>query len=510
MALYEAFFVARATPPSPAAGGGGGGAATLPPPPRLAPFCRYAPRGVRAAGGAPTVENAVGFCFPLGADSVKPSAYLVTAEFTFTLTGGDGGRLHGICRRTHDPTYRPPPGERGTVKRWPQVLCILTPHCWQPFFSKALEVVEQLLAPHAGGEALPPDAPAALFLASLPAQLAAAAAGRPGPPLGAVLRVPLPLSGAPVVVDRMRRALAPPGQPGALLGLSADAIELEVGAGAGAGLVGAGRQVAAWLPAARRCCPAAKRTLVSGPPLFRAAPTPTPPAPRPPRRRQVPPDLGNGAASSGVSLARLLWFLTPRQAVTLVASLLLERRIILVARDADTVSAAVHAANALLYPFSWQHIYLPLLPLALKVQGGGCGRGAAGGGAAGGDRRPAGRGCAEEACSPSTLCITPPPASCPAPPCLPSSTSHTCTPPPSRARPAGLPGGAHAVPGGHPGRLPAAAARHAAGRSGAVRPGLPGGCCLLPGGGCWVLPGGGYWPLVSVLEAALVGAAGCG
>jgi hypothetical protein len=122
-----------------------------------------------------------------------------------------------------------------------------------------------------------------------------------------VLRVPLPLSGAPVVVDRMRRALAPPGKAGAQLGLSADAIELE-----------------------------------------------------------VPPDLGNGATNSGISLARLLWFLTPRQAVTLVASLLLERRIILVARDADTVSAAVHAANALLYPFSWQHIYLPLLPLALK------------------------------------------------------------------------------------------------------------------------------------------------
>jgi len=88
----------------------------------------------------------------------------------------------------------------------------------------------------------------------------------------------------------------------------------------------------------------------------------------------VPPDLGNGVANSGISLARLLWFLTPRQAVTLVASLLLERRIILVARDADTVSAAVHAANALIYPFSWQHIYLPLLPLALKVRWRGRGR----------------------------------------------------------------------------------------------------------------------------------------
>lgn len=54
--------------------------------------------------------------------------------------------------------------------------------------------------------------------------------------------------------------------------------------------------------------------------------------------------------------------------MTLLAALLLERRIILVAKERDTVSAAVHAAAALLYPFRWQHIYLPLLPIALKVR----------------------------------------------------------------------------------------------------------------------------------------------
>ena len=53
--------------------------------------------------------------------------------------------------------------------------------------------------------------------------------------------------------------------------------------------------------------------------------------------------------------------------ITLLAALLLERRVILVAKERDTVSAAVHAAAALLYPFRWQHIYLPLLPIALKV-----------------------------------------------------------------------------------------------------------------------------------------------
>lgn len=54
--------------------------------------------------------------------------------------------------------------------------------------------------------------------------------------------------------------------------------------------------------------------------------------------------------------------------MTLLAALLLERRVILVAKERDTVSAAVHAAAALLYPFRWQHIYLPLLPIALKVR----------------------------------------------------------------------------------------------------------------------------------------------
>lgn len=206
---------------------------------RSALFCKFLPPG---GGALPPEDNLSAFCWPLGVQAVKPSAYLVTAEFTFTLTGGDGTRLHGICRRTHDPTYRPPPaspgpGARGSSsgtidqKRLPQVICILSQHCWQPFFSKVLEIADQLLAPHGSQAELPPDAPAALFLASLPRLLVAA--GPPLPPLGAVLRVPLPYSAAPISVERMRRALAPPGAPAPamLLGLSADSIELEVGAG---------------------------------------------------------------------------------------------------------------------------------------------------------------------------------------------------------------------------------------------------------------------------------------
>jgi len=82
---------------------------------------------------------------------------------------------------------------------------------------------------------------------------------------------------------------------------------------------------------------------------------------------EVPPALGNGQANAGLPLARLLWHLPARELVSLIEALLLERRILMVAQDKDTVSAAVHGAAAMLYPFQWQHIYLPLLPLALKV-----------------------------------------------------------------------------------------------------------------------------------------------
>ncbi len=82
---------------------------------------------------------------------------------------------------------------------------------------------------------------------------------------------------------------------------------------------------------------------------------------------ELPPDFGNGSWNAGVPLARLLWHVPVQGLMTLLAALLLERRVILVAEDRDKVSAAVHAAAALLYPFRWQHIYLPLLPIALKV-----------------------------------------------------------------------------------------------------------------------------------------------
>jgi hypothetical protein len=66
---------------------------------------------------------------------------------------------------------------------------------------------------------------------------------------------------------------------------------------------------------------------------------------------QVPPDCGNGRWNCGISLARLLWHVPVSAMLTLLASMLLERRIVFVSQARDTVTAVVQAAAALLYPF---------------------------------------------------------------------------------------------------------------------------------------------------------------
>lgn len=82
---------------------------------------------------------------------------------------------------------------------------------------------------------------------------------------------------------------------------------------------------------------------------------------------QIPPDTGNGSWNAGIPLARLFWHLPSAPLMALIQALLLERRVVMVAQERDTLSAGLHAAAALLYPFRWQHIYLPYLPHSLKV-----------------------------------------------------------------------------------------------------------------------------------------------
>ncbi|XP_039923811.1 DENN domain-containing protein 2B isoform X1 [Hirundo rustica] len=57
--------------------------------------------------------------------------------------------------------------------------------------------------------------------------------------------------------------------------------------------------------------------------------------------------------------------LSMRQIIRIFASLLLERRVIFVADKLSTLSSCSHAVVALLYPFSWQHTFIPVLPSSM-------------------------------------------------------------------------------------------------------------------------------------------------
>lgn len=48
--------------------------------------------------------------------------------------------------------------------------------------------------------------------------------------------------------------------------------------------------------------------------------------------------------------------------MTIFASMLHERRIVMISSWLSRLSACVQAANALIYPMTWQHTYLPVLP----------------------------------------------------------------------------------------------------------------------------------------------------
>ncbi|XP_060694906.1 suppression of tumorigenicity 5 protein isoform X2 [Hemiscyllium ocellatum] len=57
--------------------------------------------------------------------------------------------------------------------------------------------------------------------------------------------------------------------------------------------------------------------------------------------------------------------LSIRQIIRIFASLLLERRVIFIADKLSTLSSCAHAVVALLYPFSWQHTFIPVLPSSM-------------------------------------------------------------------------------------------------------------------------------------------------
>ncbi|XP_006865987.1 PREDICTED: DENN domain-containing protein 2D isoform X1 [Chrysochloris asiatica] len=66
-----------------------------------------------------------------------------------------------------------------------------------------------------------------------------------------------------------------------------------------------------------------------------------------------------------VDFSSLLNCLSFEQILQIFASAVLERRIIFLAEGLSTLSQCIHAAAALLYPFSWAHTYIPVVPESL-------------------------------------------------------------------------------------------------------------------------------------------------
>ncbi|XP_055258637.1 DENN domain-containing protein 2D isoform X2 [Moschus berezovskii] len=66
-----------------------------------------------------------------------------------------------------------------------------------------------------------------------------------------------------------------------------------------------------------------------------------------------------------VDFRPLMRCLSFEQILQIFASAVLERRIIFLAEGLSTLSQCIHATAALLYPFSWAHTYIPVVPESL-------------------------------------------------------------------------------------------------------------------------------------------------
>uniref|UniRef100_A0A3P8NAN4 UDENN domain-containing protein n=1 Tax=Astatotilapia calliptera TaxID=8154 RepID=A0A3P8NAN4_ASTCA len=63
-----------------------------------------------------------------------------------------------------------------------------------------------------------------------------------------------------------------------------------------------------------------------------------------------------------VNFATLFSCLTDQQVLLVFAAAVLERRIIFIADELGTLSQVIHAVAALLYPFTWQHTFISIVP----------------------------------------------------------------------------------------------------------------------------------------------------
>ncbi|KAJ8257737.1 hypothetical protein GJAV_G00189130 [Gymnothorax javanicus] len=193
------------------------------------------------------------FCFPDSQDW-RPSADLPSETFSFVLTGEDGSRWFGYCRKIL-------PSGKG--KRLPEVHCIVSRLGCFNLFAKILEEVERRRE----------ISPALVY-----------------PFMRSVMEAPFPAPGRTITVKSF--------------------------------LPGSGNEVL---------------TL----------------------RRPVDSRLEH------VDFDSLLQCLSLERLLQVFASLLLERRVIFIADKLSTLSHCAHAALALLYPFTWQHTFVPVLPASM-------------------------------------------------------------------------------------------------------------------------------------------------
>lgn len=76
--------------------------------------------------------------------------------------------------------------------------------------------------------------------------------------------------------------------------------------------------------------------------------------------------LNNDQTLSGfASYDALLTHLDPFSIVSILIAMLCERRIIFVSSKLSTLSSCVQASVALIYPFVWQHVFIPVLPVRM-------------------------------------------------------------------------------------------------------------------------------------------------
>ncbi|XP_039989081.1 LOW QUALITY PROTEIN: DENN domain-containing protein 2A [Xiphias gladius] len=190
------------------------------------------------------------FCFPDAKDWV-PVDNFPSETFSFVLTGEDGSRRFGYCRRLL-------PSGKG--RRLPEVYCIVSRLGCFDLFSKILDEVEKRRA----------ISPALVQ-----------------PFMRGIMEAPFPAPGRTITVKNF------------LPGSGTEVIEL--------------------------CRPSDSRL-------------------------------------EHVDFECLFSSLSLRLLLRVFASLLLERRVIFTADKLSTLSQCCHAVVALLYPFTWQHTYIPVLP----------------------------------------------------------------------------------------------------------------------------------------------------